>query len=274
MTSLRPLLGTYVGIDARHPDSRVAAAAIEAAFNAIETVQRLMTAFDANSDIGRINARAHEEPVTVHPWTAEVLRLAQALHHDSDGLFDCGIAPRLASWDMLPPDTMARPQSSVARLCIDDDNRVSSTQPTRIDLGGIAKGYAADKAAEAAIAAGATGVVVNAGGDLRIAGDAEEVIHLRHPSQPAQACEAGTLADGAIATSGTYFSKRQYQSTWVSALVDPRSGQPVLDDASYSVIAPSCSLADGLTKVLALSRNPNHPCLQRHGAQALILQPS
>ena len=119
-----------------------------------------------------------------------------------------------------------------------------------------------------------THLFVNAGGDLRIAGDAEEVIHVRHPSQPDQACEAGTLADGAIATSGTYFSKRQHQSAWVSALVDPASGQPLLDDSSYSVIAPRCALADALTKVVALSRNPHHPCLQRHGAQALIIQPS
>ncbi|MEO0318233.1 MAG: hypothetical protein RL404_1910 [Pseudomonadota bacterium] len=274
MTSLRPLLGTYVGIDARHADPHVAATATGAAFDAIETVQRLMTAFDADSDIGRVNARAHLEPVAVHPWTAEVLRLSLALHHDSDGLFDCGIAPHLAGWDMLPADTIARPQSSVAHLSIDDDNRVRSAQPTRIDLGGIAKGYAADKAAEAALAAGASGVVVNAGGDLRIAGDAEEVIHVRHPSQPGQACEAGMLTDGAIATSGTYFSKRQHQSAWVSALVDPSSGQPVLDEASYSVIAPSCALADALTKVLALSRDPHHPCLRRHGAQALIIQPS
>ena len=274
MTSLRPLLGTYVGIDTRHADPHVAAAATEAAFAAIETVQRLMTAFDADSDIGRINARAHREPVAVHPWTAEVLRLSLELHRDSDGLFDCGIAPHLASWGLLPPDSMARPHSSVAHLRIDDDNRVSSALPTRIDLGGIAKGYAADKAAEAALAAGADGVVVNAGGDLRIAGDAEEVIHVRHPSQPDQACEAGTLADGAIATSGTYFSKRQHQSAWVSALVDPASGQPLLEDSSYSVIAPRCALADALTKVVALSRNPHHPCLQRHGAQALIIQPS
>ena len=274
MTSLRPLLGTYVGIDARHADPRVAAAATEAAFDAVETVQRLMTAFDADSDVGHINARAHLEPVQIHPWTAEVLRLSLALHQDSDGLFDCGIAPQLARWDMLPPDTLARPRSSLAHLSIDDADRVSSTHPIRIDLGGIAKGYAADKAAEAALAAGAHGVVVNAGGDLRIAGDAEEVIHVRHPSHPEQACEAGRLADGAIATSGTYFSKRQHQSAWVSALVDPHSGKPVLDDVSYSVIAPRGVLADALTKVLALSRDPHHPCLQRHGAQALIIPAS
>ena len=271
---MRPLLGTYVGIDARHADPRVAAAATEAAFAAMETVQRLMTAFDADSDIGRINAGAHREPVTVHPWTAEVLRLSLTLHHDSDGLFDCGIAPQLASWGMLPPDSMVHTQSSVAHLSIDEADRVTSSQAIRIDLGGIAKGFAADKAAEAALAAGASGVVVNAGGDLRIAGDAEEIIHVRHPARPDQACEAGTLADGAIATSGTYFSKRQHQSGWVSALVNPTSGEPVLDDASYSVIAPRCAVADALTKVLALSRDPYHPCLQRHGAQALIIQPS
>ncbi len=271
---MRPLLGTYVSIEATHAEPHIASAAVDAAFDAIETVHRLMSAFDGNSDVSRINARAHREAVAVHRWTADVLRLSQTLHHDSDGLFDCGIAPHLARWDMLPPDTTTCPESSVAHLRIDEAGYVSSSRPVRLDLGGIAKGYAADRAAEAALAAGATGVVVNAGGDLRIVGTAEEVIYLRHPSRPSQVCEAGVLSDGAIATSGTYFSKRQHPSGWVSALVNPLNGQALLDEASYSVIAPRCALADALTKVLALSRNPHHPCLQRHGAQALIIQPS
>lgn len=273
MKSVRPLLGTYVVIEANAGDDDVARLAVDAAFAAIETVQRLMSAFDPESDVNRINARAHIDNVTVHPWTAELLRLSAAIHADSGGLFDIGIAPKLAQWDMLPSSDIDYAESSAAHLEIDGDC-VRSNAPTRIDLGGIAKGYAVDRAIEAAMNAGALSVMVNAGGDLRVAGDAEEPIYLRDPRDPQQVTLVGTLRDGAVATSGIYFSKRLHDGAMVSAIVEPSTGKPLLDETSHSVIAPCCAVADALTKVLALSGNPHHPALARHHAQALILQAS
>lgn len=273
MKSTRPLLGTYVVIEALADDDGVARHAVDAAFAAIETVQKLMSAFEPESDVCRINARAHVEAVRVHPWTAEVLQLAATLHADSGGLFDISIAPHLAGWDMLPSSAMDYAASSIANLTIDADT-VRSSAPTRIDLGGIAKGYAVDRAIEAALAAGAHSVLVNAGGDLRVAGDAEEPIYLRNPRDPQEVALAGTLRDGAVATSGIYFSKRLHDGAPVSAIVEPASGKPLLDELSHSVIAPSCAVADALTKVLALSRDPHHPAFARHHAQALTIQAS
>ncbi len=273
MKSVRPLLGTYVVVEAAAADDNMARAAVDAAFAAISTVQRLMSAFEPHSDVSRINARAHLEPVAVHPWTAEVLRLASQMHADSDGLFDVGIAPRLAEWQMLPPAELDYPDSTATNLCIEGDT-VFCTAPTRIDLGGIAKGYAVDRAVEAALQAGAHSVLVNAGGDLRVAGDTEEPIHLRDPKQPAATVLAGRLQDGAIATSGTYYSARLHGNATVSAIVEPATQSPLISDASHSVIAPTCAVADALTKVLALSGNPSHPALARHRAQALVLSAS
>ena len=275
MKSVRPLLGTYVVVEINDPDEGIARAATEAAFAAIASVQHLMSAFDPASDVSRINHRAHTEAVRVHPWTAEVLQLAAQIYRDSDGLFDIGIAPRLAGWELLPPASVDidYTQSSAAHLCLEDDV-VRCTAPTRIDLGGIAKGYAVDRATNAALKAGACCVLVNAGGDLRVAGDAEEPIYLRDPRQPAHARLAGVLQDGAIATSGTYYSKRLHEGEEISAIVEPATLSPLLSDASHSVIAPTCAAADALTKVLALSGNPYHPAFARHGAQALVLHAS
>ena len=271
MRSVRPLLGTYVVVETSDPDDAVACAATEAAFAAIGVVQQHMSAFEPASDVCRINARAHIEPVRVHPWTAEVLRLALEIHEDSAGLFDIGIAPRLAGWDMLPPSDIDYARSSVANLVIHDDC-VSCVAPTRIDLGGIAKGYAVDRAIDAAIGTGVRSVLVNAGGDLRVAGDAEEPIYLRDPGQPGHAALAGRLKDGAIATSGVYFSRRLHDGAPVSAIVEPTTGAPLLCESSHSVIAPSCVLADALTKVVALSGNQDHPAVARHRAQAIVLR--
>lgn len=273
MKSVRPLLGTYVVVEVDDDDGELARAAIDAAFDAIAKVQCLMSAFDADSDVGRINALAHLEPVTVHHWTADVLNLAMQMHADSDGLFDIGIAPRLAHWNYLPSSALDYAGSTVANLSVDGDT-VRCAAPTRVDLGGIAKGYAVDRAIEAALQAGARNVLVNAGGDLRVAGDAGQPIYLRDPAAPSQVALAGHLQDGAMATSGTYYSANLHEGAPVSAIVDPQTQAPLLSRDSHSVIAPSCAVADALTKVLALSGNPNHPALRAHRAQALVLQAS
>lgn len=273
MKSARPLLGTYVVVEVDDADEELARTAVDAAFDAIARVQRLMSAFDAGSDVCRINAHAHLEPVTVHRWTADVLALALQMHADSDGLFDIGIAPRLAKWNYLPSSELDYKGSTVANLSVDGD-AVSCAAPTRIDLGGIAKGYAVDRAIDAALAAGARSVLVNAGGDLRVAGDAGQPICLRNPSTPSQLALAGHLQDGAMATSGTYYSSNLHEGMPVSAIVDPQTQAPLLSRDSHSVIASSCAVADALTKVVALSGNLNHPALRTHRAQALVLQAS
>ena len=275
MKSCRPLLGTYVDIRVDHADANIALVAVNAGFEAIFRVQQLMSVFDPNSDISRINRLAHCQPVPVAPWTRDVLKLALDLHAASDGLFDCGIAPQLAAWGLLP-DSESEPaaSSSIANLCFTDDGCVQCTVPTRLDLGGIAKGFAVDRAAEAIREAGATGGVINAGGDLRVFGQAEEAIYLRDPGNPKQLRFAGHLRDGACATSATYYSRRKHGGREVSALVNPRTRQPLTNRRSYSIIAPCCALADALTKVLALSDNTRLPIFSRYDAHPIILDQS
>lgn len=275
MKSCRPLLGTYVDIRVDHPDAAVAASALAAGFAAIERVQHLMSAFAPDSDIGRINRLAHREAVAVDVWTRDILRLALDIHSASAGLFDCGIAPQLADWGMLPQiDAAAGATSSIANLYFTADDCVACSAPTRLDLGGIAKGFAVDRAAEAILAAGADGGLINAGGDLRVFGTAEEGIYLRDPGQPQQLRFAGKLRDGACATSATYFSRHMQHDREVSALVHPHTRQPLNSRRSYSIIAPSCVIADALTKVLALSADPALPCFARYAAHPLILDAS
>ncbi len=275
MKSCRPLLGTYVDIRVHHADANIALVTVNAGFEAIFRVQQLMSVFDPNSDISRINRLAHRQSVPVDPWTRDVLELALDLHAASDGLFDCGIAPQLAAWGLLPDEQHEpAPASSIANLHFNDVGHVVCIAPTRLDLGGIAKGYAVDRAAEAILAAGATGGVINAGGDLRAFGDAEEAIYLRDPGNPEQLRFAGHLRDGACATSATYYSRRKHSGREVSALINPRTRQPLANRRSYSIIAPRCALADALTKVLALSDNASLAIFSRYDAHPIILDQS
>jgi thiamine biosynthesis lipoprotein len=277
MQACRPLLGTYVEIRIGHSRPDAEAAALDRAYQAIMLVQSLMSLREASSDLAHLNRAAHLEPQSIHPWTYQVLERAVDIYRASDGLFDCNVARRLADWGLLPATVVAptidhqQTSASMADLVFHQDGRVGARRRLSLDLGGIAKGFAVDKAAEALMSEGVQWGVVNAGGDLRVLGDVEEAIHVRDPRNPAQLHFLGSLRDGAVATSGSYFSKELASLPNVSALVNPRSGLPLVSDHSYSVIAPDCMTADALTKVLALSGNDAHPCFAQFEAHALIV---
>jgi thiamine biosynthesis lipoprotein len=140
-----------------------------------------------------------------------------------------------------------------------------------LDLGGIAKGFAVDRAIDALEQYRISSAVVNAGGDMRVLGQHPEAVYIRDPHDPKTMIHAGELSDGAIATSGIYFSKDLSIDHNASALVDPWQHQSVMATNSFSVLASTCMLADGLTKVLAVGRNPTATYFTEFKAQAIIL---
>jgi FAD:protein FMN transferase len=121
--------------------------AIEAAFVAIETVHRLMSFHDESSDVSRLNRDAYEVPTSVHPWTYQVLETALDLHSRSNGLFNIRIAPALQKLGLLPYHggdilDVSRVVESDGAIELLDGHRVRFHDcGTRIDLGGIAKGF-------------------------------------------------------------------------------------------------------------------------------------
>ena len=151
----RPLLGTFVEIDLADVDERDAEDAVEAAFAAVAEVHRLMSFHEADSDVSRLNRTASSAAVPVHPWTYEVMEMAVEINHRSAGAFDVGVAPTLQQLGQLPPDGEPAP-TSVTRIPMPEaiellaDNHIRFTHPSvRIDLGGIAKGFAVDRAIDA-----------------------------------------------------------------------------------------------------------------------------
>jgi thiamine biosynthesis lipoprotein len=224
----RPALGTLVEIGAHAPET-----ALLAAFEALSRVEQALSAFDPSSDIGRFNDAAPGF-VPASPDTLAVLSMAAALSEETGGLFDVtqGTGPR--DW-ALAGGGLRKLAASV-----------------RIDLGGIGKGYAVDRAFEAL---GASQVWVNAGGDLRVAGF-ELPVALRDE------LDGGVrpwmiLREGALATSWFGPGAR-------SRLCGPLRARHV------SVAAPSCMISDALTKVVALSARVDDPILARHGATAWV----
>ena len=268
------LLGTYVeiAIPDKYSDQHIAEA-FHLAFNEVHLVEQLMSFHQPNSDLSRINRQAYEMDVRVHPYTYEVLVMARQLFDDTSGAFDCSIAPELQKWGLLPKtyelDMVDR--GTLADLDFKVNHTISFRKPLCLDLGGIAKGYAVDKAIEVLKELGIADAVVNAGGDMRVLGQCDEDIYIKHPLKPDQLMHMGKLSDGAIATSAIYYSKEISAHKSHSALVLPKTKQSMLAHQSYSVIAKNCLIADGLTKALAVDQNVNAPYFEKYEAIGVIL---
>lgn len=267
MIRCKPLLGTFVEI--RIEDSGLASIALDEAFLAIEQVQSLMGFHDSDSELSQVNARSHLEPIRIHSWTAEVLAIAKEIHMESQGIFNCGVGHRLVEAGLLPRHCNLGHHrfGGIEDLRLIEPNLVQSTLPLCLDLGGIAKGYAVDKAIEALIARGIQSGSVNAGGDMRVFGDQPQEIQIRNPCNPHELIQIGTMKAGAIATSSLYFAKRDADSA--SFMVNPLNHEHIEFVGSYSVIATQCIYADALTKVVSISGNIHHPCLSHFSAQAI-----
>ncbi|WP_197712801.1 FAD:protein FMN transferase [Polynucleobacter necessarius] len=184
MIRCKPLLGTFVEISTE--DGAHSIHAIEMAFTAIEQVQSLMGFHDPESELSQINARSHLEPIRIHSWTAEVLAIAKEIHIESQGIFNCGVGHHLVQAGLLPKHVSLIDQSfgGIEGLLFIGSNLVQSKPPLCLDLGGIAKGYAVDKAVEVLLANDIPFGSVNAGGDMRLFGDEAQDIQVRNPSKP------------------------------------------------------------------------------------------
>jgi len=268
----RPLLGTIV--DVRATGSEVAPGAVAAAFAAVERVHRLMSAHDRGSDVSRINRADAGACVEIDPWTHEVLRHAKTVHQATDGLFDCAVAHVLSRAGYLPEIGREGDEDGFGNLHdleLCTRSRVRLRRRLRITLDGIAKGYAVDRAVDALRAGGVERGVVNAGGDLRVFGEAFEPVHVRHPGAPGLLLELGSFREAAVASSAAYFSRSELDGRAISPLVDPRTLECCNPLGAVSVIAETCVLADALTKPLLVDPQRAGALATKLGARAVFI---
>ncbi len=253
----RPLLGTLVEITV--PVCLKGMELVDRAFAVIARVHELMSAHDPDSDVGRIGTARAGAVVRVNPWTWRVLAATRRFAEISGGAFDpISVASEgRACWRDLVPQADRRSVRCRCRL--------------RVDLGGIAKGFAVDQAVHVLRRAGLAWGLVNAGGDLRAFGSRTWPIHVRHAAAPGKFIHAGDIANAAVATSAPYFSQRREHRRTVSALLDPRDRHFVTGAASATVFAPTALAADALTKVVLLVAPASvEPILRRQRARAWL----
>ena len=285
----RPLLGTVVeiGVQSSLSDQSMdaAQAAINFAFKKIEKVQALMSFHDTQSDIIALNKHAYDHEVTVDPMTYRVIERALYFYNLSDKVFDISVATSLSLWGYLPSHPEFQSHVSVSPsdprrlgdtgdIFLRPNNKIRFLKPLCIDLGGIAKGFAVDCAVSVLQAHNVPGGIINAGGDIRVFGQAIEPIHIRTPNGE-KYLPLLELQNQALATSSVARTKKQLQDQWVAPIVDGRTKQPILDDISISVSASTAMDADALTKIMiqpgvdhaSILRSCNATCYRVSGDQ-------
>jgi thiamine biosynthesis lipoprotein len=284
-----PLMGTLAELQVAHPDERLAEDAIDAALAELLWVERTMTRFRPDSDIGRANLGAAREAVGITPATAGVLAAALRWAQASAGRFDPALGAASELWDVLnrtaPPAT-----APVRRLAARgfwrklDLSRFRGAPAVRfddpelhLDLGGIAKGYGIDRAAAALRARGIHHAIVTVGGDLYALGRAPDGgpwrVGIRSPRHPAALAGRLEVSDRAVATSGDYERYFQWHGIRYHHLIDPDTAAPRITPVhSTTVLADRCIDADaGATAVFGMSHAEGERTVRRLAAGAEVI---
>jgi FAD:protein FMN transferase len=248
---VRPLLGTFVSVAAAGCTGPETAGI--AAFTAIERVANQMRPLTIGSDVQRIGAASAGADIRIDPWTYAVLETASLLHRESGGVFD--------------PCQPTRP-GRLADLELRAPDRVLVHAPVHLDLGGIAKGYAVDRAIDALKNHGCTRGLVNAGGDLRCFGSEPHIVALRRDDGASRSTLQLTLLDSALAVSAprSASSPSEHAGYYVGSTGTRVAGRWT------AVIAPEAVLADALCKcAMLLDGTAAAALLARHGARLVIV---
>lgn len=245
---------------------------LDAVFARLREIEARMSANREGTEIAAVNAAAGEAPVRVSPDTFFVVRKALEYARLSGGAFDPTIGPVVKLWNIgmegerIPEDReIAAALSLVNWRLVELDDRDSTVflprKGMRLDLGAIAKGYAADEASRILGERGERAAIVDLGGNILVYGAKPDGslwrIGVQNPfNDRGEYIGVVTLAGGTVVTSGVYERYFERNGKRYHHILDTRTGRPVETDlVAVSVIASSSIDADGLsTTLFALGR--------------------
>ena len=237
----------------------------------LDQVDTRMSTYNPNSELSRFNQGTGNEWIAVSKDTYTVVSAALRCADFADGAFDPTIGPLVDLWGFGPqPPPSARPKTSDIEERLDrvgwsqiqtDSNKTAlskSRSETRLDLSGIAKGFAVDEVVKALQSMGLDDFLVEVGGEIRTSGYRPQGgawrVAIEQPVAGAhRALRLVDLKGSAIATSGDYRNFYERDGRRYSHAIDPRTGKPIHHAlASVSVIAPSTMEADSLSTALMI----------------------
>jgi len=259
-----PIMGTVANFTFYGP-SDVARAAADRARESFDQTVALCNLYDPESELSRLNKQAAEKPFTCSPELWYLLLEARKAYLFTDGLFDITAKPLMDLWGFyrkrgdVPPGQTEIAQA-MAKVGLDKvifnnvDRTVKFTVPgMSFDLGGIAKGYAVDRAAEAVEKLGIRCGVIDLGGNLRLLqkpppGQTAYRVGIRNPQKNGQLLDdVLELCNVSLSTSGDYERFVMLGGIKYGHIMNPLTGKPTQAPGSVTVIAPSAMVADWLS---------------------------
>jgi FAD:protein FMN transferase len=256
------IMGTRCAVELWSEDRVQGDAAMEAVLADMRRIDALMSTYKPDSELSRVNALAAAGPVVISAELFGLIETAQQYSRLSKGVFDITYASVGYLYDYRAhhrPDgqaiAMALPTVDYRQLLLDPaaHSIAFGRQGMRVDLGGIAKGYAVDRGIEILKARGITHAMVNAGGDTRVSGDRfgkPWVVGIRHPDQKDQVALRIPLVDAAFSTSGDYERFFDEGGVRYHHILNPKTGLSPHEVRSVTVIASNATRTDGLTKTV------------------------
>jgi len=261
-------MGTLFTIKVYAPDEAVARAGADAAFAKVAALDKMMTDYDPESELMQLCRQPVGEPTRVSDELFEILQESQRVAKLTDGAFDVTIGPVVRLWrrarraETLPsPEQIARARESVGwqKLKLDSQSRtVTLTVPNmQLDLGGIAKGYAADKGLEELKRHGLEHALIAASGDIAVGSPP--------PGQKGWRVEIGSLdrtngvapktvflRNAAVSTSGDTEQFVEIGGKRYSHIVDPRTGIGLTERLQVSILAPHATQTDAFATAVSV----------------------
>ncbi|MFS8608339.1 MAG: FAD:protein FMN transferase [Gammaproteobacteria bacterium] len=256
------LMGTEVSVELWHDDAAAGRALVEAVLDEYRRIDREMSTYKPESPISRVNAEAASQPVPVSRELLDLVGRALELSDLSGGAFDITYDSVGFLYDFRarrrPSDEEIGSRLSAIdwrHVVLDRDaSTIRFSQPgVRINLGGIAKGYAVERGAAILREHGVRHAVLNAGGDTRVVGDRRGqpwIVGIRHPRLDDEIVTRLPLVDEAVSTSGDYERYFEEDGRRYHHILNPATGRPTEGVLSVTVIGPDATMTDGLSTTL------------------------
>lgn len=260
----RPAMGTIFRVIIYAGSREEAQEPVSRAFERIEKLEGILSFYQEDSELNRVAAQAYKKPVNVSPELFEVLEASLYWARQTGGAFDFTLRPLITLWHdqgekglPVSADVIQKTMSRIGYRLVLINPRLRSVRlespGMQLDLGGIAKGFAADKALAFLADEGFSRVLIDAGGDLRLGdpppGRDAWLVTIENEEEGRSRLR---IHNAAVATSGDKYKYYDIDGIRYSHIVNPETGLGMTDQRQVTVIAGNAQSADALATALSV----------------------
>lgn len=262
VTRTEAMMDTVVRLTIYHEDKAQAEHTIQDALDYLEIMNTQLSMFDPDSDIYKVNIEAGQEAVPVHDETYKLVDLALDLGRETNGAFNIAIGAVSFEWseafrEKVPPNDLRVDLVDLSAVQLNDGMIYLEKPDMMLDLGGIAKGYLADRVANFLASKEIEHAVINLGGNVVVMGSAptdgrDWRVGIQNPFESGGDIVGEIqLSDGAVVTSGIYQRYFEREGKLYHHLLNPQTGRPIDNElVAVTVVSSDSAVADALATAI------------------------